>query len=118
MAQGAATAVEDGILLAECISRATTLQSVPLYLSAFESIRIERAYAVQTGSLRNEVFWHMEDGARQRARDAIMKGIQIGEKDLEELRNDGRNPNQWSDAGFQKWLFGYDAVAEANRNLD
>lgn len=87
-------AVEDGIGLAGCISRATIPQTIPLYLSAFESIRKERTYAVQTGSVTNMDFWHMEDFARERARDAIMKGVEIDEKTLQELRAKGRNPNQ------------------------
>ena len=105
-------AVEDGIVLAECIERATTAKSIPLYLSAFESIRKERTYMVQTGSVKNEDFWHMEDGARQRGRDAIMKGVEIDAETLKELRNEGKNPNLWSDPSFQEWLFGYDAVEE------
>jgi salicylate hydroxylase len=113
LAQGAAMAVEDGIVLAECIERATSLASIPRYLSAFESIRKERTYLVQTGSVKNEDFWHMKDGARQRARDAIMKGVEIDEETLKELRSEGKNPNPWSDLNFQSWLFGYDAVEEA-----
>jgi salicylate hydroxylase len=105
-------AVEDGIVLAECLSRASSIRDVPLYMSAFESIRKERTYLVQTGSVKNEDFWHMEDGARQRARDAIMKGVEIDEETLKELKAEGKNPNQWSDPTFQAWLFGYDAVAE------
>jgi salicylate hydroxylase len=105
-------AVEDGVVIAECISRAKTVKDIPLYLSAFESIRKGRAYAVQTGSVKNEDFWHMQDGARQRVRDAIMKEEEIDEETLRELKGEGKNPNQWSDPNFQPWLFGYDAVAE------
>jgi salicylate hydroxylase len=65
---------------------------------------------VQMGSVKNREFWHMEDGARQRARDAVMKGVEIDEDTLDELRAEGKNPNQWSDSDFQEWLFGYHAV--------
>ena len=105
-------AVEDGVVLAECISRAQNLQAIPAYLSAFESIRKERTYAVQTGSIKNMDFWHMEDSARQRARDAIMNGVEIDAETMRELRAEGKNPNQWADPSFQQCLFGYDAVAE------
>jgi salicylate hydroxylase len=111
-------AVEDGIVLAECISRATVPQALPLYLSAFESIRKDRTFAVQSGSVKNMDFWHMEDSARQRARDAFMKGIELDEATKEELKAEGKNPNQWADPQFQQWLFGYDALAEAQRALD
>ena len=105
-------AVEDGIVIAECISRAETPAEIPKYLETFEEIRKQRTYLVQTGSIKNEDFWHMEDGARQKARDAIMKGVEIDEETLKELKAEGKNPNQWSDPTFQSWLFGYDAVKE------
>ena len=54
----------------------------------------------------------MEDSARQRARDAIMKGVEIDAETMKELRAEGKNPNQWADPTFQQWLFGYDAVVE------
>ena len=108
-------AVEDGIVLAECISRTRSASDIPRYLEAFEKIRKERTYLVQTGSVKNEDFWHMEDGARQKARDAIMRGVEIDEETLKALRAEGKNPNQWSDPTFQSWLFGYDAVQEVRR---
>jgi salicylate hydroxylase len=113
LAQGAAMAVEDGIVLAECIERAMSLKSIPLYLSAFESIRKERTSLVQTGSVKSVDFWHMEDGAHQRARDAIMKNVEIDEETFKELRCEGtQNPNPWNDLNLQPWLFGYDAIEE------
>lgn len=111
-------ATEDGVVLAECISRAKTPEELPFYLEAFESVRKERCFLVQSGSVKNEDFWHMEDGARQRARDAMMRNEEIDAQTLEELRNEGKNPNQWADPTFQSWLFGYDAIAEATRVLD
>lgn len=107
-------AVEDGAVLEECISRARNIQAIPAYLSAFESIRKERTYAVQTGSVKNMDFWHMEDCARQRARDAIMRGVEIDAETMRILKAEGKHPNQWADPSFQQWLFGYDAVAEVN----
>ena len=38
----------------------------------------------------------MEDCARQRACDAIMKDVDIDADTLRELRTAGKNPNQWS----------------------
>lgn len=39
----------------------------------------------------------MMDCARQYAQDAIMKGDEIDADTLQELRTDGKNPNQWAD---------------------
>jgi len=105
-------ATEDGIVLAECIARASSLEELPFYLSAFESIRKERTNIVQVGSVKNRDIWHMEDGTEQQTRDAIMRGAEVDEEKAEELKNEGKNPNQWSDPKFQKWLFGHDAVQE------
>ena len=60
----------------------------------------------------------MEDCVRQRARDAIMKGVEIDADTLQELRDEGKNPNQWSGRTFQQRLFGHDGVSEANRIFD
>lgn len=92
--------------------------AIAVYLGAFESIRKERTFAVQSGLVKNMDFWHMEDSARQRARDAYMQGLELDEATKEELKDEGKNPNQWADPSFQPWLFGYDALAEAVRSLD
>jgi len=110
-------AVEDGIVIAECLARTRSTSEIPQYLELFEKIRKERTYLVQTGSVKNEDFWHMEDGARQKARDAMMKGVEIDEKTLKELKAEGKNPNQWADPTFQTWLFGYDAVKEVSKSV-
>jgi len=105
-------ATEDGIVLAECVARASSLEEIPFYLSAFELIRKERTNIVQVGSIKNRDIWHMEDGTEQKTRDAIMRGAEVDQEKAEELKNEGKNPNQWSDPKFQKWLFGHDAVQE------
>jgi salicylate hydroxylase len=111
-------ATEDGVVLAECISCAKLPQDLSFYLEAFEAIRKDRCSQVQSGSIKNEDFWHMKDGPRQRVRDAFMRNEDINEEDAKELRPEGKNPNQWADPKFQPWLFGYDAVAEAKHFLD
>jgi 2-polyprenyl-6-methoxyphenol hydroxylase-like FAD-dependent oxidoreductase len=94
-------AAEDGVILAESLSRSKS-QDISHYISTFESIRKDRCYKVQSGLVKNEDFWHMEDGARQRARDAIMRDGVIDHVTLKELRNDGMK--QWTDPASQAWL--------------
>ena len=109
LAQGAASSIEDGAALAECIDRAADTTMIPSVLRAFEQIRKPRCEIIQAGSRANADIWHMPDGPEQESRDSNMK-------DTENV--DGRNqtgvenPNRWSDEKFQPWLFGYDTVAE------
>lgn len=99
--------------LAECIARATDKSQIPDVLRAFESLRRQRCEVIQAASARNAEIWHLPDGEEQKARDA---GMRQGGPEKESAG--AKNPNQWSDPKFQPWLFGYDAVKEANRGLD
>jgi salicylate hydroxylase len=108
LAQGAATSIEDGAALAECLDRAKDINDVPALLRAFQAIRKPRCEIIQKGSLANGEIWHMSDGPEQEQRDRDMK--EIGKK--------SKNPNQWSDESFQPWLFGYDTVKEVSNNRE
>jgi salicylate hydroxylase len=108
LAQGAATSIEDGAALAECLDRAKDINDVPTLLRAFQAIRKPRCETIQKGSLANGEIWHMPDGPEQEQRDRDMK--EIGKK--------SKNPNQWSDESFQPWLFGYDTVKEVRNKQE
>ena len=116
LAQGASTSIEDGAALAECVARATGLSMIPSVLQAFETIRKPRCDIIQSGSRANGSIWHMPDGPEQRKRDEEMRDT---------IRNNGRksdgevskNPNRWSDETFQPWLFGYDTISEASKDI-
>lgn len=101
LAQGAATSIEDGAALAECVDRATSVDMIPRVLEAFEEIRRPRCEIIQAGSRANGDIWHLHDGPEQEKRDRAMGGFEVLD-----------NPNRWSDKEFQPWLFGYDTVAE------
>ena len=73
--KGATTAVEDGYALAECLSRATSLSSVPDCLRAFETIRKPRLKYVQEFGLEQSKSMHIPDGPEQRERDEWMKKV-------------------------------------------
>ena len=112
LAQGAATAIEDGAALAECISRATDASMIPEALGAFQEIRKSRCEIIQSGSRGNGDIWHMPDGPGQQQRDRdMMDEIQGVKKDN---KPNVQNPNRWSDKSFQPWLFGYDAIKEVS----
>ncbi|KAI5856082.1 hypothetical protein BZA05DRAFT_390586 [Tricharina praecox] len=124
LAQGAGQAIEDGASLAECISRARDSSDLPAVLAAFQTIRKPRCEKIQKGSMENGDIWHMPDGPEQLARDADMK-MEMGATDedrvaaqLKQQKLVKSNPNRWSDPEFQPWLFGHDAIAHANTQLD
>jgi len=90
-AQGAAQAIEDAAVLADCL-RSADPGSVPQALQRYEEIRRPRASQVQVMSRGREVRNHLPDGPEQRQRDA-------------ELANG--DPLRQS-----AWLYGYDLGAE------
>lgn len=109
LSQGAAQALEDGAVLAECLVRTGHTDDLPRMMEVYELLRKERAQRIQQLSRRNGVVWHFADGEEQERRDRAMRG---------ELKKGEVNPNLWADAGFQPWLFGHDAIRDANGRMD
>ena len=110
MSQGAAMAIEDGAALAEALDFVPSStedlasnDSLTQVLTAYESVRRQRASQMQQASLVNGKLWHFADGPEQRARDAAMRPEVLG-------KAFARSPNQWSDPVTQSWAYGYDAV--------
>lgn len=68
-AQGAAQAIEDAVVVAECLRRAER-DSAPQALRRYDAIRRPRASQVQVMSRGREVRNHLPDGPEQRERDA------------------------------------------------
>ena len=94
LAQGAAQAIEDAVVLAHCLCNANA-QSAPQALQCYEAIRRPRTSEVQVMSRGREVRNHLPDGPEQRRRDA-------------ELANG--DPLRQS-----AWLYGYDLEADLQR---
>ena len=117
MAQGASMAIEDGAALAECLSRVETQEDIPRYLRVFENVRKPRCERIQECSRLNGDMWHMADGPAQEERDKALKGDDFQEG-LTSTEPNGKNPNLWSDKGFQPWLFGHNVFTETSKVLD
>ncbi|KAJ5198680.1 uncharacterized protein N7498_007797 [Penicillium cinerascens] len=111
MSQGAAIAVEDGVALAQALSKITSKAHIPHALSAFEKVRMQRANQMQEASLLQGKLWHFADGPAQQARDAAMRPEVEG-------RPFSHSPNQWSDPATQMWCYGYDAEREIDLEWD
>ena len=72
-AQGAAQAIEDAVVLADCL-RSADRSSVQQALLRYEDIRRPRASRVQLMSRGREVRNHLPDGPEQQQRDAELAG--------------------------------------------
>lgn len=96
--QGAATAVEDGGVLAACIDHAHSLSSIPDALKAYEKLRRPRSERVQAAALTTGQYKVMPDGPAQQDRDLRMA-----------QRMDKSNPRYkfWKAAGGVEWFYGY-----------
>ena len=105
LASGASQAVEDAAVLTGLFSRIESKSQIHELLELTESLRKWRSTQVVQGSTNCQNIYHMLDGESQVARDAKMQ-IQppaIG------------CPNRFADPVFQNFLWGYDALEEAER---
>lgn len=119
MAQGAAMAIEDGIALNACLARATSRKDIPVLMRHFVSLRRERCYIILDAARKNGNIWHLPDGPEQQKRDQAMREGPGESKstavETETTDAASDNPNRWSDANFQPWMFGFDAEADVCR---
>jgi salicylate hydroxylase len=66
-------AIEDGATLAECLSRAATVDQIPKSVKVYEAIRKLRVEKLKNASEASGIEKHYPDGEKQRARDEQMK---------------------------------------------
>jgi salicylate hydroxylase len=86
MAQGAAQAIEDAGVLAQCLATGADLGDA---LRHYEQLRLPRASRIQRLSYDNNVVYHLADGPEQRARDdAMIRGEAFGADALSWLFED------------------------------
>ncbi|KAJ7444809.1 hypothetical protein B0H11DRAFT_2278961 [Mycena galericulata] len=101
LAQGAAMGIEDAAILGGILShpRYASPSTLPVALSLYERLRLSRANKVAAASVESRWFTQMEDGEKQRERDAwllLHPGIEEGHINI-------RSDKVWLDE-----LFGYD----------
>lgn len=111
MAQGAATAMEDGAFLGRCIGKVVEGklrldEAVRLY----EEERMPKAYAKQQVSFLNGAIWHLPDGPEQQARDRAMAPELSGKYYV-------RSSNLYGDPQTVLEVYGYDAEKHADTAL-
>lgn len=111
MAQGAATAMEDGAFLGKCIGavvqdKLTLADAIKLY----ETERMPKAYMKQQVSFINGAIWHLPDGPQSRQRDAAMATEMEGKYFI-------RSSNLYGDPQTVLEVYGYDAEGHAEEAL-
>jgi salicylate hydroxylase len=91
MAQGAAQAMEDGMMLTTCLR---SIADIPQALARYQALRLPRTAFVQSLAAANKARFHLPDGPEQAARDAKMAA----------------GGTDWTIETIA-WLWGYDATA-------
>jgi salicylate hydroxylase len=108
MAQGAATAMEDGAFLGRCISQVVQNRiSIAQAIEIYERHRMPKAHVKQQVSFLNGAIWHLPDGPAQQARDEAMKLELDGKPFL-------RSPNLYGDPRTVLSVYAYDAEEHAD----
>ena len=122
LAQGGAMAIEDAAVLSECLQMVVSLEDdLPLALRCYEAIRKPRVERIAELARINGANMLLVDGPEQEERGrkfaASMHASSISEtaRVLREARADATAA--WPSPALLKWLFGYDAVEDAQRQL-
>ncbi|KAH8800259.1 hypothetical protein F5884DRAFT_862973 [Xylogone sp. PMI_703] len=109
LGMGAASAVEDAGVLAECIRYARSAEDIPLVLSAYQRIRKPRAENIQVAALTTGIYKSLKDGPEQRERDRKM---------AERMDVDHPKYEAWKAGGGLDWLYAYNFVDASKKELD
>ncbi|KFZ23186.1 hypothetical protein V502_02338 [Pseudogymnoascus sp. VKM F-4520 (FW-2644)] len=111
MAQGAATAMEDGAFLGKCIGKVVEgKMRLDEAVRIYEQERMPKAYQKQQVSFLNGAIWHLPDGPKQRARDEAMRAELDGKYYV-------RSSNLYGDPQTVLDVYGYDVEAHAESAL-
>ena len=79
-------------------------------MQLYERLRKKRGEAIVRETFAQRADFHMPDGPKQEARDALML-LKLG-KEI-----DCKFPSRWQCPEVQPWLYGYDAKLEAEAAL-
>ncbi|CAD6584231.1 MAG: hypothetical protein CYPHOPRED_002641 [Cyphobasidiales sp. Tagirdzhanova-0007] len=105
LAQGANSAIEDAIVLGECLNRTSSKSDILTALKVFEKIRKPRSDRVVSMTHVQRDWNHLENGQKQEERDQLMaEQMQKG--------RDEKFPSAWLNPELWGFLCSYDPVAE------
>ncbi|ORY66612.1 uncharacterized protein BCR38DRAFT_457105 [Pseudomassariella vexata] len=107
LAQGANSSLEDGAVLGTLLGRLKTRDELPRVLRAYENQRKTRGEAIVRETFKQQDSFHMQNGPEQEARDELLR---LGPGCSE---SSPYFPSRWTCPKVQPWLFGYDAISDA-----
>ncbi|CAI4210222.1 unnamed protein product [Parascedosporium putredinis] len=118
LAQGANSALEDGAVLGHLLGKIrnpdagsyASCQRLPAVAAMYQALRSGRGAEIQREAFAQRHDFHLPDGERQAARDEIFRTAARGDW---EPGTDDAFPSRWTCPRVQKFLYGYDAYAEA-----
>ncbi|OTB09299.1 hypothetical protein M426DRAFT_70635 [Hypoxylon sp. CI-4A] len=111
LAQGANSSLEDGAVLGRLLKYVTSRDKLAPALEMYQQLRKERGEGIAKESLGQRDSFHLPDGPLQEQRDAVL--LSSFEKEPTP-----HFPSRWTCPTVQPWLWGYDAVAEADRAFE
>ncbi|KAK4104152.1 FAD/NAD(P)-binding domain-containing protein [Parathielavia hyrcaniae] len=111
LAQGANSSLEDGAVLGSLLGKVRRSEmetQLPCVSRMYQYLRMDRGRRIQLETFRQRDDSHLEDGEAQERRDALMLSMLGGEVKAP-------FPSRWTCPEIQKFLYGYDAYAEAEK---
>ena len=111
LAQGANSSLEDGAVLGHLLGRvrrSEMAKQLPKVSKMYQELRMPRGRRIQLEGFRQRDDSHMEDGPEQEKRDALFLSM-LGKEVKAPF------PSRWTCPEIQKFLYGYDAYAEAEK---
>ena len=103
-------AMEDGVSLAVCLSRCSSVADIPHALQSFEAIRKPRTKMLATHAKVNAHLWQLSDGEEQQKRDEMMKNLPLWSSAGWDGKHVDDIPESPMDASFNAWVLGHDVV--------
>jgi salicylate hydroxylase len=113
LAQGANSSLEDGAVLGYLLGKVSYEkkdEQLPKAAKLYEKLRKERGELIQQETFKQRHDFHLEDGEEQEKRDEYMLSL-LGKQGEEK----GDFPSRWTCPRVQRWLYGYDSYAEAEK---
>lgn len=114
LSQGAAMAIEDGAVLAECLSRvpsaggAADPEAIARALKVYELLRRDHTYALVDLAAFSGRTLHLGEGKAKEERD----------RQFADHQKKGSVPDKWASPDVQKMIYANDCVAHAEENFD
>ncbi|KAH8674140.1 hypothetical protein BX600DRAFT_509332 [Xylariales sp. PMI_506] len=115
LAQGANSSLEDGAVLGTVLGKLPKRSQLATALDVFQTLRKTRGDAIASETFKQRHDFHMVNGDEQEERDRVLR---LGPGGSEKKPY---YPSRWTCPKVQPWLYGYDAVKDAedyvNKNV-